>query len=109
TQLPSLPADEQVQAAHILLKHCFELLRIERLTDAISQTIADLVSLSNIPRKELLKTVLFVIEHSEDLPAEIRKRWRQIEADIFGGDDFGARLRRYVGPAPWELHQAKEK
>ena len=107
-RLPSLPNAEQVDATTILLKHCSDLIRIPKLRNPVIETIASLSHNPAISRKELLRTVLNVLEHSEDLPSEFIERWRGLEMVIVGGDDVQARLRRYVCLPPWEYHKDGE-
>ena len=102
-RLPSLPEDEQSEATQILRHNAFGLLQIERLEGAITDTISELAKLASVLRKELLETVLFVIEHSDNLPARVKQRWQEIEKEAVGGDDFKARLKRQVTLPAWRL------
>lgn len=102
-RIPNLESDEQVEAAGVLLKNSFGLVQIDQLAGMVTETISELVKVPSIPRKLLLETVIDVLERLDKLPVATRERWRQIETEIVGGDDFRARLRRYVGIPAWRL------
>jgi hypothetical protein len=101
--VPNLPDGEQSEAGHILLKHSFGLVQEERLEEMVTATVSELAGMANLPRKELLETVLDVLERLDSLPETVKDRWKRIEEIIAGGTDFPARLKREVTLPVWRL------
>ena len=102
-RVPTLRDEEQSEAAHVLLKHSFGLVQVEQLEGMVTATVGELAGVSTVPRKELLETVLDVIERLESLPETVKRSWERIEATIVGGTDFQARLKREVTLPAWRL------
>jgi hypothetical protein len=103
TRVPTLPPDEQSKAAAVLLKHAFGLVQVAPLEGAITATVNELAGLGSVSRKDLLETVLDVLERLDSLPETVKSRWRELEEVIVGGRDFQARLKRQVALPHWRV------
>jgi hypothetical protein len=106
-RLDVLPENEQQEAAEILLRHSYALLRIDVLQADVTQTVRDLARRAKIPRKMLLEHVLRVLEQPHDLPQEVQEQWKAIEKEIVGGDDYAARLRRNLTLPAWHFFEGE--
>jgi hypothetical protein len=103
--LPTLPPDEQIEAAKHLIQHSNQLGRIERLGPMVIATLREL-AVAGLKKRELTDQLELITEHLDDYPEADRPSWTALLELVYGGTEFVARLHRHVGRTSWRADDA---
>ena len=95
--LQEFDSPNRVLAVEHLLSHIRGLSVVENLADMLIQDVREMTSKGYIDKKQLLATVIAVVQYErENLPGPILAKWQELQ-DELAGHDFASLMNRYVG------------
>ncbi len=100
-QIPPLSTDERGRAVQILVSHSYALSMVDTLKEMVFGTLRDLATRPETDKKQILRIALDNLSvRRSSLSDEAVAVWQDIERNLTG-NDFHARLRRFVGLQTW--------
>jgi hypothetical protein len=95
-KLDTLPQEGQQKAIEVLLNRAWGLITIEAVAPMVLETLGTLREKTYVEKGAILKTIVGILRHQEQIPSQIRESLAKLK-DELTGNDVPSLLHRYVG------------